>query len=285
MRQIKRDFDEFVDALEEYKNHYGNLEIPVNFTMPNGYNLGHVVSHVRSCNQFCYDEQRTKLKKLGLRLEPNFQQIRMKFSDIVIMLKEYKEEHGNCVVPYNYMMIYKGNIIRLGKITYDCRSGRRKLNLTQRAILEDLGVKFKEKVLLVDSNESTTSIPSQNTKDKGTNEYCVLDYSILNTDTWKANIEGLVKNGVTLLIIEDVFEKLVSLASNDEFGPKVNELFDMILNNDKCFEIEENGGSIGVYLDQIVLNYCLKNASSLITTNKVLALRAKMKKIKVYYIS
>ena len=50
------------------------------------------------------------------------------FDQVIKLLQEYKEQHGNCLVSQAYVT---EDGIRLGKIVSSIRSGNRKTNATQ----------------------------------------------------------------------------------------------------------------------------------------------------------
>ena len=64
------------------------------------------------------------------------------FEQVITMLKEYKERHGDCLVPFLYIT---EDGVRLGSIVNTIRSGSRKTSTEQKEILDTLGFVWKAK--------------------------------------------------------------------------------------------------------------------------------------------
>ena len=64
------------------------------------------------------------------------------FDQVIILLQEYKEQHGDCLVPFRYVT---EDGIRLGHIVNSIRSGNKKTSEEEKTILDSLGFVWKAK--------------------------------------------------------------------------------------------------------------------------------------------
>ena len=64
----------------------------------------------------------------------------IKFEQIIISLKAYKEKYGDCLVPRYYITEYG---VHLGRIVSSIRAGNRKTSESEKAELNELGFVWK----------------------------------------------------------------------------------------------------------------------------------------------
>lgn len=130
-------FNEVVILLKEYKEEYGNCLAPQMYTTEDGIRLGNIVKNIREGIRKTTPEEKEILDSLGFVWT-----IKISFNEVVILLKEYKKEHGNCLVPQSYVTECG---VHLGKIVNSLRSGNRKTTPEEKEILDSLGFVWKAK--------------------------------------------------------------------------------------------------------------------------------------------
>ena len=124
-------FEEFFELLKAYKKKYKNCAVPVNHVTESGVKLGKLVQNFRTGARTVTPKQEERLDKLGF-----IWNIQVSFEEFYKLLKEYKAEHGNCMVPASHVT-KDGK--PLGKILQHIRYGSRHVTEKQREKLDDLG--------------------------------------------------------------------------------------------------------------------------------------------------
>ena len=130
-----RSWQEVFLLLKEYKEEHGNIDI-VARAKYKGYGLGSWCRTQKNTRTKLSDERREKLKSLGFRWETNSGN-RRSWQEVFLLLKEYKEEHGN-IYPGSPQR-YKG--CDLGNWCQHRRGEKRKGKLSEERIkkLEEIG--------------------------------------------------------------------------------------------------------------------------------------------------
>ena len=115
-----RNFEKVISLLKAYKEEHGDCLVPKAYITEDGIRLGSIVNHIRTGAIKTTLEEREILDSLGFVW--NIKK-RFPFAEVVSLLKEYKEEYGDCLVPKAYIT-HDG--IRLGSIVGSIRNGNRK---------------------------------------------------------------------------------------------------------------------------------------------------------------
>ena len=131
-------FDDFLGALQEYKEEHNNLLVPTNY-QKDGYRLGLRVEWVRGGRISINEEERKTLNELGFVWKVRNK--RVSFDEVYRLLQEFKNVHGNCQVPFNYRA---SSGIKLGEILMNMKNNSRKVSSEEKQALLDLGVKWRE---------------------------------------------------------------------------------------------------------------------------------------------
>ena len=131
MRNKKTSFDRVIELLVEYKRDHGNLCVPFKYVTADGTKLGKIVNNIRSGKRKITAEEKNILDELGFVWKCH-----MSFDKVLELFKEYKEEHGNLLVPFNYVT---ADGVNLGKIVDRIRTGNRKTTAEEKNILNELG--------------------------------------------------------------------------------------------------------------------------------------------------
>ena len=140
-------FEEVVRHLEEYKEKYGDCLVPQSYTTEDGIHLGNIVSCIRMETRKVSAEEKVILDGLGFVWKMKAR--RLSFKDVIMLLQEYKEKYGDCLVPWSYTT---EDGVRLGKVVVNIRSGNRKVSEDEKEMLDNLGFVWKIK-----TNESILS--------------------------------------------------------------------------------------------------------------------------------
>ena len=128
-----KDFDQVIILLEEYKKRYGDCLVPSSYTTEDGIRLGNIVHNIRAGARKTSAEQKATLDSLGFVWK--MKESPLSFEEVIRLLKEYKEQYGDCLVPQSYTT---EDGIRLGRIVNDIRSGHRKANPVEKEMLDNL---------------------------------------------------------------------------------------------------------------------------------------------------
>ena len=139
-KQVK-DFDQVIRLLEDYKKEYGDLLVPQSYTTESGVYLGKIVSSIRRGNRKTSEKEKAMLNNLGFVWK--VKESPLAFEEVVKLLKEYKEQYGNLLVPYRYTT---ENGVHLGDIVNSIRSGNRKTSTEEKEMLDSIGFVWKAKV-------------------------------------------------------------------------------------------------------------------------------------------
>lgn len=137
---IKKSFEEIYELLKLYVNEYGDCLVPQNFIFHDE-KLGIYVSRYRAAKERFSPEKRKLLDEIGFAWQLEHHNRRTSFEDFCEMLKKYKAEHGNCLVPNKYII----DDINLGNIVHCIRSGSRSVTPEQRNALDELGFVWRVK--------------------------------------------------------------------------------------------------------------------------------------------
>ncbi|MBO5141676.1 MAG: helicase associated domain-containing protein, partial [Clostridia bacterium] len=103
----------------------------------NGVKLGSIVHTIRKGDRKTTVEEKAKLNELGFVWKCHDV---LSFDEVLELFKEYKEEHGNLLVPFNYVT---ADGIYLGRIVDSIRTGNRKTTAEEKNILNELGFVWK----------------------------------------------------------------------------------------------------------------------------------------------
>ena len=133
-----KDFNKVIQLLEEYKGQYGNLLVPYFYTTENGVKLGRIVSSIRDGHRRTSEEEKVVLNDLGFVWK--VKERTFSFEEVLQLLEEYKEQHGNLLIPRNYIT---ESGIALGIIVKSIRAGARKTSEEEKVMLNDLGFVWK----------------------------------------------------------------------------------------------------------------------------------------------
>lgn len=128
-------FDEFYELMIQYKNEYGDCEVPKKYTTRDGIQLGLYLRRYIYYRKKFSQENIKKLESLGV----DFTRKKGKyytFDDVYDLLVKFKAEYGHCKIPLNYCTV---NGVHLGWKVYDIKVGNRKITEEQRAKLDELG--------------------------------------------------------------------------------------------------------------------------------------------------
>jgi hypothetical protein len=98
-KQIKRAWEETFELLKQYKEKHGDCLVPYNYTV-NGSKLGMWATRQRHQQKTgsLSSEKYNKLEDLGFVWDAH----ELAWNENYILLKDYQEEHGNCLVPEGY---------------------------------------------------------------------------------------------------------------------------------------------------------------------------------------
>jgi len=127
-------FKRIYEMLILYKEEFGNLKVPMGYKNHDGVWLGRIVYDIRRGKRKMTEEQKTILSELGLSWK--LTKISTSFEDAYNMIVTYKEEHGDCYIPNQYVT-QEG--VYIGRICYRFRKGIRKLTEEQRRKLDKIG--------------------------------------------------------------------------------------------------------------------------------------------------
>ncbi len=167
----KFSFDEVVELLKEYKNEHGNLLVPERYCTVDGIKLGHIVCDIRWGSRKITAEEKEKLDEIGFvwKCREMFS-----FTEIIELLKEYKNEHGDLLVPNKYCTV---DGIKLGKIVFSIRIGNRKTTVEEKAKLDEIGFVWKCREIL--SFDEVVELLKAYKNEHGDllvpNKYCTVD--------------------------------------------------------------------------------------------------------------
>lgn len=130
-------FEKVLELLKEYKREHGDLLVPSRYCTGDGVKVGLIVRNIRKGARKTTAEEKTMLDEMGFVWK-----CREKFSfdEVVELLKEYKNEHGNLLVSDKYCTV---DGIKLGSIVNNIRSGVRKTSADEKAKLDEMGFVWK----------------------------------------------------------------------------------------------------------------------------------------------
>lgn len=130
-------WDKGIEHCKEYYKEHGNINVPKGYVCEDGYNLSIFIKNLRKKNKEggLSDEQIEILRSMGL----TFSSLKTATWDEKIeLLKKYKEEHGDLLVPWNYET---EDGFHLGTMMVDLSSKARKgeIDKERLAQLEEIG--------------------------------------------------------------------------------------------------------------------------------------------------
>lgn len=120
-----------IKLLIEYKEEHKDLLVPRKYCTANGIKLGELVHNIRKGDRKLKPEEREILNELGF-----VWYCQLSFEKIVKLLIEYKEEHGDMLVPQKYVT---SDGIKLGSLVVRIRQGDKKLTEEEKAKLNEIG--------------------------------------------------------------------------------------------------------------------------------------------------
>lgn len=138
LRNIEMKFQQiwsfWINLLRDYCEEYGNCDVPIAYKTKDGYKLGQWVSDQRKRKLLLSDKQRKMLEDLGFKWDI----LDDKWREKINLLKEYKEEYGDCNVPGNYVT---RSGVKLGGFVVNTRQKKRYGKLSEEKVkeLDDLG--------------------------------------------------------------------------------------------------------------------------------------------------
>lgn len=138
MQMIK--FDQVIRLLKEYKGQYGDCLVPTLYVAEDGIRLGSIVNSIRSEKRKTNADEKAMLDSLGFVWK--VKNSSLAFEEVISLLQEYKERHGDCLVPKSYIT---EDGVHFGGIVRNIRSGQRKTNADEKAKLDSLGFVWKVK--------------------------------------------------------------------------------------------------------------------------------------------
>jgi len=147
-RESSFSFDEVIRLLIEYKEKHGDCLVPTSYVTENGIRLGTIVINIRRNTRRTNEEERAKLDSLGFVWR--VKDVPLSFDEIVRILTEYKEKHGNCLVPRTYIT---EDGVRLGELVGNIRNGTKKISAEEKANLDNLGFVWRVKERVLPFNE------------------------------------------------------------------------------------------------------------------------------------
>ena len=128
-------FDELIKLLKEYKKVYGNLRIPTDYCTSDGLKLGRIVNTLRTGARKTSAKQKARLDKLGFVWK-----CAVSFEELVNLLMNYKNEHGDLLIPTRYCT---PEGVKLGNLVHNIRVGSRKITAEEREQLDEVGFVWK----------------------------------------------------------------------------------------------------------------------------------------------
>ncbi|MCF0127548.1 MAG: Helicase associated domain protein, partial [Pseudobutyrivibrio sp.] len=143
MEQIQRNLDagweEHYGELVKYKNSHGDIRVPKKYVTESGVALGRWLLRQRGLyNSNLLEDWRVKMfEELGMNWEKVTDQ---KFNHWLELLKEYKEEYGNLIIPSKYVT-KEGEA--LGNFCFNMRSRYRRGQLSDEYIYRLTELEFK----------------------------------------------------------------------------------------------------------------------------------------------
>jgi hypothetical protein len=95
--------------------------------------LGRIVNSIKTGGRKTSEIEKEALNKIGFVWKVYSH---ISFEEVVKLLEEYKEKHGDCLVPQSYIT---ENGVRLGNIAKSIRAGNRKTSEGEKEILNKIG--------------------------------------------------------------------------------------------------------------------------------------------------
>ena len=130
-------FKEIIEMFNGYKKEYDDLLVPIKYVTEEGIKLGSIVNGIRNGHRKTTAEEKRKLDELGFVWKCRD---RFSFEEIIEMLKEYKSEHGDLLVPQKYVTT---DGVILGNIVGAIRTGHRKTTVEEKRKLDEIGFVWK----------------------------------------------------------------------------------------------------------------------------------------------
>ncbi|MBO5142191.1 MAG: helicase associated domain-containing protein [Clostridia bacterium] len=130
-------FNEILELFKAYKEEHGDLLVPAKYCTVDGIKLGSIVQKIRVGHRKTTVEQKAKLNELGFAWNVSYG---LAFDDVLKMLKLYKSEYGNLLIPALYVT---ADGTKLGKIVRNIRTGMRRTSVEEKRILNELGFVWK----------------------------------------------------------------------------------------------------------------------------------------------
>ncbi len=138
--QVRYDFDQIYELLQEYCDEHGNCDVPTRYVTPNGVHLGAFVRNIRSGARKTSPKEREKLDMLGF-IWKKYKKERT-FEEIYPYLASFYEEHKHCEIPYYYR---NAEGISVGKLAHQLVLQKDMLTKEQVALLESIQFYFPER--------------------------------------------------------------------------------------------------------------------------------------------
>lgn len=127
-------FDKIYEELKTYVKQHGNCDVPRDYISDDGTELGASVVSIKGRKNRMSEKKIAKLDELGFKW--GIHNRRLSFDEIYELIKEYKAEHGNCLIPFKY--VAKSGA-RLGHSVYNIQHGFRKITEEQKKKLLEIG--------------------------------------------------------------------------------------------------------------------------------------------------
>ena len=142
IQTIDLDWYMMYERLKEYREEYGDIDVPIYYKTPDGILLGHWLSNIRSSyknptlGNIRLNSNKIKLlEELGIDWSP----MESQWQNMYLLAKTYYEEKGNLLVPDKYETAGK---IRLGRWIATQRANYKEGIIPERKILllEEIGM-------------------------------------------------------------------------------------------------------------------------------------------------
>lgn len=129
----KRSFNEIYELILEYKSTHGDCLIPATYVTEDGEKLGVAVMNIKARKSKLSSDEIKALDDIDFVWQIRD---RKKFNEVYKLLLEYKQEFGDCKVPYSYVT---EDGTKLGRIVANIRSRQMKLPEEQVKTLDSIG--------------------------------------------------------------------------------------------------------------------------------------------------
>ena len=241
-----RDFDTFFNALKEYYEEYGNVNVPSEYRKE-GYRLGLKVQWIRMGQMILTPEQKEKVNQLGFAWRIRNQKI--SFDELIVLLKEFEAKYGHCNVWAGYVT---NEGVKLGEVMANIRAGARKTSDEEKELLINMGFLWKNE----QQDRRITCMPFERIYHALEKFY--QENGHLEVPEYYKTPEGLKLGyyvqkirGGTYKVLEDERKMLDNLHFRWKYTPKKRYSFDEVCESLK--EYYEQNGNYHVPIDYVTV--------------------------------